>query len=92
MPKIVMKNRFSGKYELGLSFLIYGSYARERNVLANSFDEALRNLAKKYNVDMPIVNAAYKVLFENKPAGDAVWDLMCRSEKREDDYYYEKNN
>lgn len=45
----VMKNRFSGKYELGLSFLIYGSYARERNVLANSFDEALRNLAKKYN-------------------------------------------
>ena len=45
----VMKNRLSGKYELGLSFLIYGSYARERNVLANSFDEALRDLAKKYN-------------------------------------------
>lgn len=54
--------------------------------------DAAYHLAKKYNVDMPIVNEAYKVLFENKPAGDAVWDLMCRSEKREDDYYYEKNN
>ena len=54
--------------------------------------DAAYHLARKYNVDMPIVNEAYKVLFENKPAGDAVWDLMCRSEKREDDYYYEKNN
>lgn len=44
----LMKNRFSGKYELGLSFLIFGSYAKERNVLANSFDGALRTLAKKY--------------------------------------------
>ena len=45
----LMKNKYSGKYELGLSFLIYGSYARERNVLANSFDEALHHLAKKYS-------------------------------------------
>lgn len=45
----VLKNRLSGKYELGLSFLTYGSYARERNVLANSFDATLRELAEKYN-------------------------------------------
>ena len=44
----LMKNQMSGKYELGLSFLVYGSYARERNVLANSFDAALKNLAKTY--------------------------------------------
>lgn len=51
--------------------------------------DAAYHLAKKYNVDMPIVNEAYKILFENKAANDAVLDLMCRSEKREDDYYYE---
>lgn len=45
----LMKNQLSGKYELGLSFLVYGSYARERNVLANSFEAALKYLAKKYS-------------------------------------------
>lgn len=45
----LMKNQLSGKYELGLSFLVYGSYARERNVLANSFESVLKTLARKYS-------------------------------------------
>ncbi len=40
---------------------------------------AAYGLAKKMNVEMPIVNEAYAVLFENKPAKDAVADLMNRS-------------
>ena len=44
-------------------------------------------LSQKYNVDMPIVTEAYRILFENKSPEEAVYDLMCRKEKREDDYY-----
>ena len=40
-------------------------------------------LAKKAGVDMPIVNEAHKVLFEGKPARDAVVNLMCRDKRHE---------
>ena len=40
-------------------------------------------LAKKAGVDMPIVEQAYKILFEGKPAKDAVLELMCRDKKHE---------
>lgn len=36
------------------------------------------HLAKSQNVDMPITNALYKVLFEDKPVKDSVKDLMGR--------------
>lgn len=42
-------------------------------------------LAKKYNVSMPIVEQVNEVLFNNKPARDAVRDLMmrdCRAEHK----------
>lgn len=35
-------------------------------------------LAEKYNVSMPIITEVNKVLFENKPARDAVAELMLR--------------
>ena len=37
-------------------------------------------LAKKYGVDMPIIEEVNKVLFEDKPAKEAVNDLMLRWE------------
>ena len=40
-------------------------------------------LAQKAGVDMPIVNEAYKVLFEGKSAREAVINLMCRDKKHE---------
>ncbi len=40
-------------------------------------------LAHKYNVDMPIIEEVNKVLFEDKPAKDAVIDLMLRDKKSE---------
>lgn len=40
-------------------------------------------LAKKYNVDMPIIEEVNKVLFEDKPAKEAVNDLMLRDKKME---------
>lgn len=45
--------------------------------------KAALGLAKKYDVDLPIVNEICKVLFENKPAKDAVNDLMVRDKKIE---------
>ena len=40
-------------------------------------------LAKKYGVDMPIIEEVNKVLFEDKPAKEAVADLMLRDKKME---------
>lgn len=44
---------------------------------------AAYELSKRYNVSMPIVNEAYKILFENKNARDAVADLMTRDKTAE---------
>lgn len=42
-------------------------------------------LAEKYNVEMPITQEVYSVLFEGKKAKDAVFDLMTRDQKNEID-------
>ena len=42
-------------------------------------------LAKKYHVDMPIIEQVNEVLFEDKPAKDAVKELMLRDKKVEHD-------
>ena len=43
--------------------------------------KAARSLAKKYNVSMPIVEEVNQVLFEGKPAKEAVADLMLRDKR-----------
>lgn len=40
-------------------------------------------LAKKYHVTVPIIEAVNQVLFENKPAIDAMWELMEREQTNE---------
>ncbi|WP_197029550.1 NAD(P)H-dependent glycerol-3-phosphate dehydrogenase [Butyrivibrio sp. AE3004] len=42
-------------------------------------------LARKFEVEMPIVEQVNEVLFNHKSAGDAVGDLMCREKKDEND-------
>ncbi|MBQ7717768.1 MAG: NAD(P)H-dependent glycerol-3-phosphate dehydrogenase [Clostridia bacterium] len=46
--------------------------------------EAAYKLAQKYGVQMPITHAAYEILFENRPAADAVMALMTRDKKGEE--------
>ena len=41
------------------------------------------DLGKKQNIDMPIVNAAYQVLYENASAGELIQDLLLRQRKPE---------
>lgn len=45
--------------------------------------KAAKELADKMNIEMPIVNEAYKILFENMPASDAIHNLMGRESKHE---------
>ena len=45
--------------------------------------KAALGLAQKYNVEIPIIEEVNKVLFENKPAKEAVSDLMQRDKKSE---------
>ena len=40
-------------------------------------------LSQKYNVDMPIVKAAYEVLYQNKEPNVAISELMSRGKKHE---------
>ncbi|MBE5869529.1 MAG: NAD(P)H-dependent glycerol-3-phosphate dehydrogenase [Lachnospiraceae bacterium] len=45
--------------------------------------KAAMGLAKKYDVQLPIIDQVNRVLFENKPAGEAVKDLMLRDKRIE---------
>lgn len=45
--------------------------------------KAAMGLSEKYKVSLPIIEQVNKVLFENKPAAEAVMDLMLRDKKDE---------
>jgi len=45
--------------------------------------EAAEAMSRKYNVPMPICHEIYQILFQDKPAQEAVGALMGRSKKDE---------
>ncbi|MCR5233214.1 MAG: NAD(P)H-dependent glycerol-3-phosphate dehydrogenase [Lachnospiraceae bacterium] len=45
--------------------------------------KAARELGEKYEVDLPIIDQVNEILFDNKPAADAVRDLMLRDRRDE---------
>ncbi len=47
--------------------------------------KAAMGLSKKYQVALPIIEQVNQVLFENKPAGEAVKELMLRDRRDEDE-------
>ena len=51
-----------------------------------NMSRSIYDLSKKYNIDMPISKAVYKILFDNKDPKDMVVGLMTR------DLIQEKNN
>jgi glycerol-3-phosphate dehydrogenase (NAD(P)+) len=65
----------------------------EIGMVAEGIDTAKTalSLAKKYNVDMPIVEEINKVIFENKSPKNAVADLMLREKKEENPTLASKN-
>lgn len=57
----------------------------EMNMVAEGVytTESVYHLAKQMDVDMPITNALYHVLFESQPVEEALKDLMGRTKKSE---------
>lgn len=45
---------------------------------------SVQALARRYDIEMPITEAVYAILFEGKKPADAVHELMTRSAKQED--------
>lgn len=45
--------------------------------------KSVYELANKINIEMPITNELYKILYEKKPAKDAVLELMLRDKRHE---------
>ena len=45
--------------------------------------KAAMQLAHKYDVELPIIEQVNEILFNNKPAAEAVRDLMIRDKKIE---------
>lgn len=46
--------------------------------------ETAYSLSKKYNVEMPIVDSVYNILFNKLTPNEAVLKLMTREAKQED--------
>ncbi len=57
----------------------------EMNMVAEGVKttQSCYNLAKKYNVEMPILEQIYKIIYENKACDTAVKDLLSRESKVE---------
>jgi glycerol-3-phosphate dehydrogenase (NAD(P)+) len=64
-----------------------GEILASMTMVAEGVETAIsaRDLAVQLNVDMPIVNEVYKMLYEDKPPRQAVKDLMTREYRREFD-------
>ena len=79
------RNRRAG-YLMGQGYTMQQAMDEVKMVVEGVYSaKAAIALAKKYHVDMPIIEQLNEVLFENKPAKDAVKELMLRDKKVEHD-------
>ena len=77
------RNRRAG-YLMGKGYTMEQAMDEVKMVVEGVYSaKAARQLAEKYGVEMPIINEVNHVLFEGKPAGEAVNDLMLRDKKVE---------
>ena len=77
------RNRKAG-YLMGKGYTMQQAMDEVKMVVEGVYSaKAAKSLAEKYNVEMPIIMEVNKVLFEDKPASDAVRDLMIRDKKVE---------
>lgn len=77
------RNRKAG-YLMGKGYTMEEAMAEVKMVVEGVYSaKAAKGLAEKYEVEMPIIEEVNKVLFEGKPASEAVMDLMLRDKKVE---------
>jgi glycerol-3-phosphate dehydrogenase (NAD(P)+) len=79
-----LSRNYTVGFELGKGKKLSDIVARRKSVAEGvATTKAANELAKKYNVEMPIVSEVYSVLYEEKTPGQAVSDLMNRTLKAE---------
>lgn len=77
------RNRKAG-FLIGKGYTMDAAMEEVKMVVEGVYSaKAAMKLAKKYQVSMPIVEQVNKVLFEDKPASEAVRDLMLRDKREE---------
>lgn len=77
------RNRRAG-YLMGKGYTMQQAMDEVQMVVEGVYSaKAAKALAEKYGVDMPIITEVNKLLFENKPASEAVKDLMQREKQGE---------
>lgn len=77
------RNRKAG-YLMGKGYTMKKAMDEVKMVVEGVYSaKAAKSLAEKYQVEMPIIQEVNKVLFEEKPAAEAVRDLMVRDKKVE---------
>lgn len=77
------RNRKAG-YLMGKGYTMKQAMDEVKMVVEGVYSaKAAKELAEKYEVEMPIVDEVNKILFEDKSAADAVIDLMLRDKKVE---------
>ena len=77
------RNRKAG-YLMGKGYTMEQAMAEVKMIVEGVYSaKAAKELAEKYDVEMPIITEINKVLFEGKSAAEAVIDLMVRDKKVE---------
>ena len=77
------RNRRAG-YLMGKGYTMEEAMAEVKQVVEGVYSaKAALQLAKKYNVEMPIVEQVYAILFEGKSPKEAVSDLLLRDKRKE---------
>lgn len=77
------RNRKAG-YLMGKGYTMKEAMDEVKMVVEGVYSaKAAKALAEKYQVEMPIVDEVNQLLFEDKPASEAVKDLMQRDRKGE---------
>ena len=77
------RNRRAG-YLMGKGYTMQQAMDEVQMVVEGVYSaKAAKALAEKYDVEMPIIMEVNKLLFENKPASEAVKDLMQREKQEE---------
>lgn len=77
------RNRKAG-YLIGQGYTMEEAMEEVQMVVEGVYSaRAARELAEKYEVEMPIITEVNRVLFEGKSAAEAVMDLMLRDKKVE---------
>ena len=80
---VYSRNRRAG-YLMGKGYTMQQAMDEVQMVVEGVYSaKAAKALAEKYGVDMPIITEVNKLLFENKPASEAVKDLMQREKQGE---------